>query len=434
MKSTSQVFVPIVSFWFIGFLRALAPLREAILSVAVFASFAHAENWDRFRGPNGAGQSDDTTIPSKWEPENILWKQTLPGIGHSSPVIWGDQLYLTSANATGTQIVSAFDATTGSPKWEKKLDADKYHIHNFNSLASSTPAVDGDALYVLWLTSGQAHLVAFTHNGEELWRHEVGPFQEQHGFGISPIVVDDLVIVARNSERSTDGAIAAFDRKTGEPRWTHALEPGTTAFSTPCLLDPQANPKLLLTTNTTSGLTAIDASCGKVVWKGFKDDLSQRCVSSPFIADGKVFIGCGQGGKGKLLLAVRPGDDKSPPQEAYRVAQNSPQVPTPVVASDLLFVWSDSGIVSCYDVATGEKHWLKRIGGNFHSSPLAIGNRIFGFSRQGEAIVLAADKEFKELARNTLDEPVTATPAVANHRLYVRTTETLFCIGDPTKN
>jgi outer membrane protein assembly factor BamB len=265
-----------------------------------------------------------------------------------------------------------------------------------------------------------------------VWRRDVGPFKEQHGFGISPIVVDDLVYVARDS--GAESAVTAIDRKAGEPRWNLPREPGTTAFATPCLLDPNANPKLLIASDTTNGLAAIDALSGRVVWEGFQDELDERCVASPLVADGKIFVGCGQGGRGKMLLAVRPGDANSPPQEVYRIEQNMPQVPTPVVAGDLLFVWSDRGIVSCYDVATGKQHWRERIGGDFHSSPIAIGNRIFGFSRQGNAVVLAADKEFQELARNSLDEPVIATPAVANHRLYVRTTETLFCIGGAAKN
>jgi outer membrane protein assembly factor BamB len=432
MAARIQFFLLFTTSSFRSSLCAFAPLRETLLCLLVFACYAQAENWERFRGPNGAGQSDDTSIPSKWEPEHFVWKQTLPGVGHSSPVIWENNLYLISADAeTGAQIVSAFNVHTGAPIWDKKLDASTYRVHKLNSLASSTPAADADHVYVLWLADGEVSLATFTHAGEERWRRSIGPFKEQHGFGISPVVVDDVVCVARDS--GADSSIAAFDRNSGEPRWNLPVEPNNTAFATPCLLDPKANPKILLASNTSLGLAAIDASCGKVVWQGFENELDQRCVASPIIADGKIFVGCGQGGRGKLLLAVQPGNESSPPQEIYRVSQNAPQVPTPVVAGDLLFIWSDRGIVSCFDVVTGKRHWMERIGGDFHSSPVAIGNRIFGFSRQGDVIVLAADKEFKELARNTLDEPVVATPAVANRRLYVRTLETLYCIGDAKK-
>ena len=382
MTIQNKFFVPFVPSWLTTHLGAFVPLRETILCITLLTGTAAAENWDRFRGPNGAGQSDDTTIPTKWEPANFLWKQPLTGIGHSSPIIWGDKLFLTSADAaTGAQIVAAFDTTSGSLLWQKKFDAPKYHINDLNSYASSTPAVDADGLYVMWLQDGEVTLVALNHNGEKLWQQNVGPFKEQHGFGLSPIVVDDLVYVAHES--GADSAITAYDRKTGEVRWNLPREPGITAFDTPCLLDPRAATKTLLATNSTSGLNAIDALTGKVLWQGFKDDLDQRCVSSPIIAAGMIFVGCGQGGNGKMLLAVRPGDNGSPPQEVYRLKQNMPQVPTPIVAGDLLFTWSDRGVAGCYDVATGKQHWRERIGGDYHSSPIRIGNRIFGFSRGG---------------------------------------------------
>lgn len=434
MRSTVSIARSFVLSWLKSPLCASAPLRETVLFCFLATLFAiplAAENWDRFRGPNGAGQSDDTTIPSEWKPENILWKQSLPGGGHSSPVIWENTLYLLSAEtATGAQIISALNVHTGESVWNKKLDAATYPIHKLNSLASSTPAADADHVYVLWLNNGEVSLAAFTHGGDKKWRRTIGPFIEQHGFGISPVVVDDVVCVARDS--GTDSAIAAFDRMTGEPRWNLPVDKNTAAFSTPCVLDPAAKSKILVASNTTIGLVAIDASSGKIVWQAFQDELDQRCVASPFMANGKIFVGCGQGGRGKLLLAIEPGHDNSPPHEVYRVSQNTPQVPTPVVAGDLLFAWSDRGIVSCFELSTGQRHWMERIGGDFHSSPLHIGGRVFGFSRQGDVVVIAADKEFKELARNSLEEPIVATSAVANHRLYVRTSETLYCIGEPT--
>lgn len=433
MNSINQFFVSFVPSWFTTLLRAFAPWRETLLCIATLTVVAipnaRAENWERFRGPNGAGQSDDNSIPSTWEPANYLWKQPLTGIGHSSPVIWGDRLFLISADTPGTQIVSAYDARTGAVLWQKKLEAFSYRIHNLNSLASSTPTVDADRLYVLWLNNGEVNLAAFTHTGDELWRREIGPYKEQHGFGISPVVIGDLIYVSRESGAAS--ALTAYDCKTGDERWTIPHESNITAFSTPCLLDPTAKQKLLLATNTSTGLSAVDALTGKVVWQGLAEDLDQRCISSPIIAGDLVLVGCGQGGKGKLLVAVRPGSEGSPPQEVYRIEQGMPQVPTPIVVGDLLLAVSDKGVASCYDIKTGKLHWRERINGDYHSSPIRIGDRILAISRQGEAVVLAADKEFKELARNPLNELCVATPAVANHRLYVRTDSNLMCIGNP---
>ncbi|MCC7475760.1 MAG: PQQ-binding-like beta-propeller repeat protein [Pirellulales bacterium] len=418
-------------------LRALAAVRETYRIVGVLAIVAWgsraalAENWDRFRGPNGGGQYANDSIPSIWQPENILWKKSLDGVGHGSPVIWGDKLFLMSADpTTGTQLIAAYELDSGTLLWQEQYDVPPHHINKLNSYASSTPAVDAHRLYVLWFREGQVTLAALDHAGHEVWRRDVGPFEEEHGFGISPVVVGNLVYVACVSEAPS--AITAFDTQSGEVRWQVPREPGTTAFSTPCLLDPNAPKPILLTTSTSAGLSALDASTGNLLWHGFKEELSQRCVASPIVAGGLIFAGCGQGGNGKLLLAVQPGDANTPPQEVYRLGRGSAQVPTPIAAGDLLFVWHDRGIVSCFDLATGEQHWRERVGGDFHSSPVCIGNRVFGFSRTGQVVVLAAAKQFQLLARNELDENCHATPALANHRLFVRTEHSLFCIGTPT--
>jgi outer membrane protein assembly factor BamB len=416
------------------FLRAFAPLREIFLllyfSIALFSACdASAANWDRFRGPNGSGQSDDSTIPTKWEPANYLWKQPLASIGHSSPVIWDDRLYLTSGDAkTGELIVSAYNAKSGKQLWEKRFDAGRsYRINGLNSYASSTPAVDAEFLYVLCLKEGRAVLTTLTHEGAEVWHHDVGPFQEKHGYGESPVVVDDLVYVANDSE--AESSVVALDRKTGDVRWQSKRESGTASFSTPCLLDPSAKDKVLLTLSTASGLTALNATTGQIVWQGLQDEITQRCVASPIVAGGMVLVSSGQGGMGKSLVAARP--EGNTVKEVYHLEKGVPQVPTPVVAGDLLFLIQDRGTISCFDLATGKQNFRQRLGGDFHSSPIRIGNRIFCTARSGDVIVLAADRKYEELARNSLHEACHATPAVSNGRLYIRTESSLNCIGAP---
>jgi outer membrane protein assembly factor BamB len=429
-------FVSFVPSWLKPLFCASAPLREIhfVLSIAtllIAASPGFAANWDRFRGPNGAGQSDDTSIPTKWEPANYLWKRSLSHIGHSSPVIWENRLFITSGEPkSGAQIVSAFDARTGAPLWEKRFEAGSYHMNGLNSYASSTPAVDAEQLYLLWLQNGRVIITALTHDGNEVWHREIGSFEEQHGFGKSPVVIDDSVYVANDSQ--AESAIVALDRKNGEVRWHIPRESGITAFATPCLLDPAAKDKLLLAVSTASGLTAINAKTGKIAWQGLKDDLTQRCVSSPIVAGGMVLVSCGQGGNGKLLIAARP--EGKEVKEVYRLGQSIPNVPTPIVAGDLLFLWHDRGLVSCFDLATGKQNFRERVGGDYHSSPIRIGNRIFGVARNGEVVVLAADRKFEVLGRNALNEPCHATPAVANGRLYLRTESSLICVGTPNGN
>ena len=279
-------------------------------------------------------------------------------------------------------------------------------MNRLNSYASSTPAVDAEHIYPLWLKDGRVILAALTHDGNEVWRRDIGSFEEQHGFGKSPIVIDDLVYVANDSE--AESAIVALDRKNGDLRWHVPRESGITAFATPCVLDPSAQQKLLLAVSTASGLTALHAKTGEVAWQGLKEDLPQRCVSSPIVAGGMVLVSCGQGGNGKLLIASRP--DNQGVKEVYRLEQSIPNVPTPVVAGDLLFLWHDRGIVSCYDLATGKQNYRERAGGDYHSSPLRIDNRIFSVARNGEVVVLAANRKFEVLARNALTKPATQRP------------------------
>ncbi len=406
------------------------PSVLATIFVFYTPGVARAENWDRFRGPNGAGQSDAAGIPDQWEASNFLWKQALPGVGHSSPIVWQKRLFITSADReTGQQIVQAFDAFSGAPLWERRFEAGSYNINARNSYASSTPAVDAHHVYIMWLADRRVLLAALTHDGDEVWRRDIGPFDEGHGFGKSPVVVDGIVCVANDSEDQS--AIVALDALSGDVRWQVSRASGTTPFATPCVLDVAAQKKLLLAVSTASGLAAVDVATGEVAWQGLMDDLTLRCVSSPIVAGGLVFVSCGQGGNGKLLIAARPGDATHGPQELYRLEQSIPNVPTPVVADDLLFLWHDRGVVSCHDVATGRQHWRERVGGDFHSSPVRIGNRVLCASRNGEVVVLAADQKFQLLARNSLDESCTATPAVAHDRLYIRTEATLFCIGTP---
>jgi outer membrane protein assembly factor BamB len=413
--------------------RASAPLRETllflILSVQVIS--VQAENWDRFRGPNGGGQSDSQSIPSEWKAENFLWRQKLPGIGHSSPVIWDGRLFITSAvPETGEQIVQAYDAPSGRPLWERRVvapAASPYKHHDFNSLASSSPAVDAKHIYLAWLMDGKVMMAALRHNGDGAWRKEVGDYAETHGFGSSPVVVDDTVCVALDSE--AESGIVALEADSGNERWRLPRAAGTTSFATPCLLDPAAEHKLLLAASTASGLTGVDMTTGKVAWQMLEGDVPARCVGSPVSAEGIVFMTCGEGGGGKWLIAARPDERQQAPTEIYRIKQSAPYVPTPIVAGELLFMWHDRGTVSCHDLATGRQLWRERVGGDFHSSPIRIGDRILAASRSGEVVVLAAAPKFELLARNTLDEPCVATPAVADDRLYIRTGSTLFCIG-----
>ena len=306
----------------------------------------------------------------------------------------------------------------------------RYEQHAQNSFASSTPAVDADRLYFAWRAGETITLLALTHEGRDAWQREIARSDEKYGFGASPVLVDGLVCVINDNESNSN--LTAVDQKTGEVRWRVPRPSGQSAFSTPCLLDSAGGKKLLVTASTAAGLVVVDPANGKTAWQTLEKDLPQRCVSSPIVAGGMVLVSCGLVNNGLHLIAIKPGDGASPPQEVYRIKEGVPNVPTPVVAGDLLFLWHDRGTVACHDLATNQRYWRERIGGNFNSSPIRIGNRIYCPSRAGEMVVLAADKKFQVLARFSVGEACNATPAVAHDRLYLRTESSLICIGEPT--
>jgi outer membrane protein assembly factor BamB len=419
-------------------LCAFAPWRETVcvasFAIAVCsAGSTLAENWERFRGPNGAGTSDTAGIPSQWTADDYLWKSPLPGVGHSSPVIWDGRLFITSGDsATGELILLAFDANSGQSLWEERIASGKYEMHRDNSYATSTPTVDAEQLYLLWLDGERVTLGAFTHDGDEVWRRQVGTLAEKHGFGASPIVVGDMVIVINETDGAERSAVLGVDRNTGEIRWTQPRGTGKTSYATPLVLTDEDGRQLVVMSSMGSGVTAYDPATGAIAWQVLEQDLPDRCVSSPIVADGMIIVSCGSGNNGMHLVALRPGKNGSPPEEAYRLRQGVPNIPTPLAMDDLLFLWHDRGTVSCLDAATGEAHWRKRVSGMFHSSPLRIGNRIFGLSREGDVVVLAAGKEYGLIARNDLGERCQATPAVADGKLFFRTEESLICVGERT--
>ena len=181
--------------------------------LACGAPAAQAQEWTRFRGPNGSGESE-TKIPAKWSASDINWKIDLPGAGHSSPVVWGNTVFLTGAKSDGNVfLIFAVDAKDGQLLWKKEFPASNYHIHTQNSFATGTPAVDADRVYVAWATPQAYTLIALTHSGQEVWRHSLGSFTSQHGFGSSPIVCGDLVVIDDEQDGSNPNEMSSSKKK-----------------------------------------------------------------------------------------------------------------------------------------------------------------------------------------------------------------------------
>jgi outer membrane protein assembly factor BamB len=383
--------------------------------------------WTRFRGPNGAGVAEGVSFPAEWTDEDYVWRAKLPGKGHSSPVVWGDQLYVTSADAeTGDVVLSAIDIGSGKIVWELPFDLDPYSVHATNSLASCSAAVDAQHIYLPLISPKAITLVALTHAGHEVWRRDFGSYDAHHGGGTSPIVFDDKVILA--CDHDGESFLIALNSANGKTIWRVEREPCNASYATPALwTSPQGETQLIFH-STSEGMVGIAAETGQELWQ-MKDVFPERCVSSPLVAGGYVFGTSGAGSNGVSLVCVRPGVDTTNPAElVYEVRKSVPQVPTPLAYKDMLFVLHDRGTLACRDLKTGDEFWTERIGGQYYSSPLCAGGRIYCLADSGEVVVFAAAKEFEELGRSQLPESTHATPAIADGRMFLRTESAVLCL------
>jgi len=395
-----------------------------------------AQEWTRFRGPNGTGASDASTIPTQWTASDYNWAVGLPGVGHSSPVVWGDKIFLTSGDEeTAERMVLCLAVDDGALLWQRTFDSTIHTKHVRNSFGSVTPAVDAERVYVAWSTPEEYTFLALDHNGGDVWRRDLGPFVSQHSCGISPIVYEDMVILGNDQDEADEEGhhgesfLIAVDARTGETRWQTSRASAVVAYSTPCVYDPPDEPAQLIFNSQAHGISSIDPHTGKTNWEQVVFD--KRSCSSPIIAGGVIFGSCGSGGGGNFVVALRPGkvDGSRSPELAYRIDTQAPYVPTPIANGDLVFLWSDKGIVTCIRASSGEVVWRERVGGNYSGSPIRVGDRLYCIDEEGVVVVLSASEKYEVLARNPLGEESRATPSVADGRLYLRTYSHLISVG-----
>jgi len=398
-----------------------------VICAVLWASTVRAENWPRFRGPNGQGISDETGIPIEWTDKDYNWKTELPGGGESSPVVWGEKVFVTcDERASGRRMLAALRVSDGKVLWCKEYPPVRYSLHGRSSYAAATPVVDAQRVYALWITPEHAQLVALDHEGADLWQSTFAGVHCPHGAATSPIVVDEMVVFTREQEREgpSPSSWVAVDRKTGETRWEIERETSIkTAYSTPFLFSPKGRAPELIFTSLAHGMTAVDPQKGKVVWE-LKSVFRWRVVASPIVADGLLI-----GSSGRNYVAVRPPATSSGHPAVVRDKGAYSYCPTPVAKGNLLFIFRDDGRAYCLRGATGEEIWQAKPGGRFAGSPVWVDGRLYCITMKGNVVVMRAAEEYELLAVNPLGEESQATPAVANGRMYLRSASQLISIG-----
>ena len=417
----------------------------AVLLTAVLG--AHAENWPRFRGPNGQGHSAETSVPVRWSATNgIAWQTPIPGDGWSSPVVWDGKVFLTSATDSGTKChVFCIEAQSGKILWDKvALEQQPRRKENKNSFATPTPVTDGRHVFAVF---GDGSVVALTMSGEVVWTNREVAFYSRHGLGASPILYGDLLIMSYDGSNPVTAAgnwpkvddneklgwqipwdksfLAALDTKTGKRRWTGKRGLSRIAHVTSFIANVDGQDQII--SGAGDRLQGFNPKSGELIWSIYAQ--GEGVTPSPVLGDGVVFAASGF--EKTTLRAVRLGGAKGDVTQshiAWEQKKGVPTQPSPIYVKPYLYAITDGGVASCYNPTNGEIVWQERIGGNFSASPVLAGGSIYFLSEAGETIIIAAGPQFKILARNPLGEKCQASIALSGPRLFIRSEKNLFCI------
>jgi outer membrane protein assembly factor BamB len=410
----------------------------SILALACVTAL-QASHWPEFRGPQGNGHAATNRVPLTWsETEHVKWKTPIRGRGWASPVVWGNQIWTATASEDARQLFAVcVDATTGKIIHDLKLfEVERpQFIHAFNSPASPTPAIEDGRVYVTFGSPGTACLD--TKTGKVIWQRVDIECNHYRGAGTSPIIYRDLLLL--NFDGSDHQFIVALDKNTGKTVWRkersidfkdlgsdgkpQAEGDFRKAFATCHVAEFDGKP--LLISQGAKAVYGYDPLTGEERWR-VEERSSHSAGTRPVVGFGLIFIptGWSQG----QVLAIKPGGqgDVTSSHVAWKVTKSAPKKPSLLLVDDILYLFNDGGVATALDPKTGDVVWSDRIGGNYSASPIYANNRIYVFSEEGKATVLAPGREFKKLAENKLDGGFMSSPAVTDNALILRTKTHLY--------
>ncbi len=398
-------------------------LPSSLVIPWLLSATLQAQEWPIFHGEGGTGTSQAKTIPIELSSADYNWDVKLPGTGHSSPVVWGDKIFLTVTDRENgdSRSIVCLSTKDGSVLWKRSESFLPTRKHKFNDYSASTPAVDKDHVYVAW-TTPKTVLQARDHDGNEVWRREIGDFHAAHGSAMSPIVSQGKVLLGNQIEEG-ESFIIAVDAKSGKQVWKLPRKTiDKAAYGTPAMLSGGR----VVYASTAHGLTCLDVDTGKILWE-HDPGFSLRCVGKPTVAGKYVFAAGGNGGGRRESVGIRIDGDE--PEEVFALSKRVPYVPSGVSHDGLMFLLNDGGQVTCLNPEDGEELWFERVTGEAYASPLVIDGKLYCFSREGEMVVVDAGDEFEVLAKHDFGEGIFATPAISGGRMYVRTFNRLISIG-----
>ena len=429
-------------------------MMRHIIGICVLSAWAlqtaQAQNWPQWRGPNGDSVSKETGLPINWgENSNLLWKTQLPPWGNSTPVIWGDAIFLTS-HQDDKLLVLKINKTNGKIEWTHEVgqgtakregDKREQKFHKLHNLASPSAVTDGNKVVFHF---GSGNLLAFDFAGNQLWKRNLaedyGAYTIWWGHANSPVLHENLVISVcmQDSlngvrEKLAPSYLVAHNLENGLEMWKSMRMTGAEAeqcdsYTTPVFHGSgDARQMLVMGGNQ---LDAYNPKTGQQIWS-LPGLIGGRTITGPTVWQNMVLLTQGQRGP---LQAVRLGGQGELDKNkvvAWKDDQGTPDSCCPVVWEDLVFTVADNGIASCYDVRNGQRKWRERLKGDFKASPVDIGGRIYFLNTQGMCTVVSASPRFDKLTENQLNDETLASPSVSDRRLYIRGKNALYCIGKP---
>ncbi|HKY29071.1 MAG TPA: PQQ-binding-like beta-propeller repeat protein [Pyrinomonadaceae bacterium] len=438
----------------------------SLLCIAILSLFpisTTAQQWPSFRGPNASGIADGANPPITWDVEkgqNVLWKTTIPGLSHSSPIVWGNQIFVITAISSDAKAsfiakdrgiglanddvkhtwhIYSIDKQTGRVNWERKayegIPRAKRHVKA--TQANSTPVTDGRYVVALFGSEG---LASYDTSGKLLWKQDLGVLNpglwddkdSSWGHSSSPIIYGDLVIVQADGHKQS--FIAAFNLKDGKQAW-RVKRNEITSWTTPTIYVGKNRTELIA--NGGRYIRGYDPLTGKELWR-FSDNDTQVKMQAPLVAHDLIYITGGYP-PGRTMYAFRPGavgDISLKAGEAkndfiaWSLPNGSPYTPTPILHGDLLYVLADNGVLSAYDAKTGERIYQQRLPSSFSASPVAADGRLYLSSEDGDVFVVKAGRQYELISKNTIGQPLMATPAISQGTLIVRGENTIYALAE----
>lgn len=409
--------------------KSISPIFYSIFILLIInvLSVAEAQNWPGWRGPNGDGTSMEKNLPTKWDSKtNVLWKVPVPGIGHSSPIVWADNLFIVTAMVeTGEKVLLCYNKMTGKLLWQKTMIKTKFETkHADNSYASGTPATDGKLVYVSFLDGREVVVAAYDFSGKQRWLQRPGTFYSPHGYSCSPVLYEDKLFI--NGGSTGDSFFAALSKTDGRTLWKVEHDKPSNTFSPPFIRKMAGKIQVIFCGN--KEISSYNPDDGTRYW--FMDGPAEEFCSTPVFNEKYGLLLVSSSWPVRNLVAISPDGkgDITKTHVVWQTRRGGFYVPSPVCTDDYLFTTMTTGQVHCIDVATGNTLWVENLGRQYPSPVLANG-LVYMPNDDGIITVIKPGPKFEYLAKNPIGEGMNASPVISNGRIYLRGNKHLFCIS-----